>query len=182
MAKDFQHAMFSPSDKVWIRYDRDKIIGRIRQCVSVRRGTELHELAKKAIDLKVQLSEENGIIADYVRCAIEYGCSTEVFLYYTDEINGTADALRYDNVTNTLRIFDLKTGDRQASIDQCYIYAALWCLQNHVDPLTLNYDLRIFSKTYPVVADGSDVPMLVMDSYQQCMYVNEVYNEVRGGM
>ena len=64
------HAPFSPSEKSWIRYDKDKILNRIRQMEIVERGTALHELAAQCIKLRVQLDASNGIISDYVRDCI----------------------------------------------------------------------------------------------------------------
>ena len=67
---------------------------------------------------------------------------TEVVLFYSTRFFGTADAISFRN--NTLRIHDLKTGVRQAKMEQLLIYAALFCLEYRVKPSTIDIELRLY--------------------------------------
>lgn len=177
-----KHAVFSPSEKYWVNYDRARIIQRYDQVIAIERGTALHELAAKCIDLKIHLDPCEGVIATYVSDCISYKMDTEVELVFTNEINGTADAIRYDRESNTLYVFDLKTGSTKASLVQVMIYAALWCCVHNRDPLTLSYDLRIYHNQYPEKIDTESDPQLgerINDIIVQMRYVASVINDYR---
>lgn len=185
MAKTFAHAMFSPSDKAWLKYDRNKILSRIEQFRAVQRGTELHELAKKAIDLGVKLDPSNGCLSQYVSDCIELGMNTEILVSYSPDIQGTADAILFNPESGWLYVFDLKTGERKADITQCIIYAAIWCLQFRVEPLTIKFDLRIYSGRYPVrlasddeLPDQEPVNLTIENACQQIRYIQSI---IEGG-
>jgi hypothetical protein len=66
----------------------------------------------------------------------------EQVLYFSENCFGTADAISFDG--RLLRIHDLKTGDTPAHIEQLYIYAALFCMEYHISPSTINFELRIY--------------------------------------
>ena len=68
--------------------------------------------------------------------------SAEVVLFYSDNAFGTADAISFER--NTLRIFDLKTGDSPTSEHQLEVYAALFSLEYDVDPYEIEIELRIY--------------------------------------
>lgn len=46
-----KHALFSPSQSSWIRYDEDKIVERVRNRYRTQLGTEIHDYASTEIDL-----------------------------------------------------------------------------------------------------------------------------------
>lgn len=181
--RTFLHATFSPSDKTWLNYDRDKIRQRILAARAVQRGTELHELAEHCIKMKTPLDKSNGIIATYVQDCIDMDMTTEHTMMYSDDIGGTADAIHYDEYANRLFVFDLKTGDRKTSIDQVVIYAALWCLQHYANPLAMTFDLRVYSRTHPqrlVSGEETDemlVSQRVYDAAESIKYVQSVIDE-----
>lgn len=182
--RTFLHATFSPSDKTWLNYDRDKIKQRILAARAVQRGTELHELAEHCIRMKTPLDESNGIIATYVKDCIDYDMDTEVTMMFSEDIGGTADAIHFDEFNGILYVFDLKTGDRKTSLSQVVIYATLWCLINRIEPMTLKYDLRIYSRTHfqrLVSGEESDgeplVAQRVYDAAEQIKYVQSIINE-----
>lgn len=187
--RTFLHATFSPSDKTWLNYDREKIRQRVVAARAVQRGTELHELAEHCIRMKTPLDPSNGVISTYVRDCIEYDMNTEVQMMYSEDIGGTADALHYDQAANRLYVFDLKTGDRKTSINQVIIYAALWCLTNYHNALSMTFDLRIYSKTHPqrLVSGEEDDEVLVAqrvyDVCEQIIYVQSIIDEtIREGV
>ena len=182
--RTFLHATFSPSDKAWLNYDREKIRQRVLSARAVQRGTELHELAKHCIDMRTPLDPSNGIISVYVKDCIAYEMDTEVSLMYSEDIGGTADALKFDMAEGILRISDLKTGERKASIAQVVLYAALWCLINRVDPMSIGYDLRIYGHTSQRLASGFEkedeelVCEKVNDAAVHIKYVQSVIDEI----
>lgn len=68
--------------------------------------------------------------------------SVEQVLYYSDNCFGTADSICFRR--NVLRIFDLKTGINQTSMNQLEVYVALFCLEYGVSPFDIEIDLRIY--------------------------------------
>ena len=81
-------------------------------------------------------------VKTFVNDSVGYRMGSEVKLTYSDYIFGTADAIRHSD--GILRIFDLKTGSSLAKIEQLYIYAALYCLENKVEPNTIDIETRIY--------------------------------------
>lgn len=51
-----QHALFSPSQSAWLRYDDSKIIDRVRSQYRAPLGTEIHEFAASQIQLAHKIS------------------------------------------------------------------------------------------------------------------------------
>ncbi len=47
-----KHALFSPSQSSWLRYDEDKIVDRIKNQYRTQLGTEIHEYAATEINLR----------------------------------------------------------------------------------------------------------------------------------
>lgn len=136
------HAPYSPSQSSWLRYDEDKAIRVHRNKKAAERGTRYHEWAKMTIDLGIKQPRSKQTLYSYVNDAIGYGMSTEVVLYYSPRIYGTADAISFRN--NMLRIHDLKTGEKSVDMDQLEIYAALFCLEYGIDPKSIKMELRIY--------------------------------------
>lgn len=179
-----KHAMFSPSEKSWVNYDRDKIVARYDQVMAVERGTQLHEFAATAIKLKMLLDPSMGVIADYVQDCITLNVETEQEVIYTPEINGTADAIKYDPYENRLYVFDLKTGQSKASIVQLQIYAAIWCAYNGKNPLSMKFDLRIYHNQYPernCSEEDENLSNRIYDIIEQMNYIDMVVGEIRNG-
>lgn len=56
-----QHALFSPSQNAWLRYDDDKIADRIRNQYRTVLGTEIHEYAASQIELSHKVSSVRGV-------------------------------------------------------------------------------------------------------------------------
>lgn len=120
------HAFLSPSQPHWLRYDDDKLRERYLKSLAVQRGTELHEFANKAITLSIPLPRNKNCLNQFVNDVIGYNMSSEQKLFYNGFCFGTADAIDYRK--NRLRIYDLKTGETEAHMDQLKVYAALFCL------------------------------------------------------
>lgn len=134
-ALEGKHALFSASSPYWIKYSKSKIRDYIRNKHAAELGSKIHEWAKTTIDLRIKQSVPKGkvrTIQSYVNDAIADGMDTEVLLYYSDNVFGTADAISFRN--GTLRIYDLKTGKGPVHEEQLMVYAALFCLEYNKKP------------------------------------------------
>lgn len=95
-------------------------------------------------NIKYVSNDVYSTVKAYVNDSVTNFMSPEEILEYSEFFFGTADALMFDPKKNHLKIFDLKTGARPAKIEQLYVYAALYCLANKVDPFDVSFDLRIY--------------------------------------
>lgn len=137
-----QHAFLSASKYHWINYDEDKLVLTFSRFQAAQRGTELHELAQRLIQLGVKLPKTNRTLNLYVNDAIGFKMITEQILYYSDNCFGTADAIAFRK--NVLRIHDLKNGATTASMSQLMVYTALFCLEYNVSPFDIEMELRLY--------------------------------------
>jgi hypothetical protein len=139
-----KHAFLGASKWNWINYDEDKLITTYQNFEAVERGTRLHALAASMITEGVKAQRSKQTLNMYVNDAIGFRMNPEVVLYYSDNVFGTTDAIRYDEKKKFLRIHDLKTGVTPAHMEQLMIYAALFCLEYHIDPMSISMELRIY--------------------------------------
>ena len=157
-----QHAFLAPSNYHWLRYSPEKLVDTWRNKQRAQHGTELHDLAAKCIEHGIKLPRSNQTLNMYVNDSIGYRMEPEVTLYYSEFCFGTADALGFNR--KLLRIHDYKSGESPTSIEQVLIYAALFCLQEHIDPYDISYDLRIYQNDDIMRANNSpDEVKEVMD-------------------
>lgn len=145
------HAFLSPSNYHWLRYDKEKLLRRLETIKAAARGTSLHKLAAHAISEGVRLMPDGSTISMYVNDAIKYGMEPERALFFSMDCYGTADAIGFEiypepngDVVGFLRIFDLKTGVTTCSVEQLYIYAAVFCLEYDFKPYEIEGELRIY--------------------------------------
>ena len=139
----------SPSRYSWINYDTEKMEAVYGNWRASLQGTEFHELAAKLIKLNVKLPKVKKTLNMYVNDAIGYRMVPEVCLFYSINAFGTADAISFRN--NFLRIHDLKNGRTPASIKQLRVYAALFCLEYHMNPRDIETELRLYQLDEVVV-------------------------------
>lgn len=139
-----KHAFLGASQSSWLNYDLDHLRSRWINEKAKQEGTELHAIAAKLITKKIKLPRSSKTLNAYVNDAIGYGMEPEVLLYYSDNIFGTTDAIRFDEKKQFLRIHDLKTGSTKVHIEQLMIYAALFCLEYNIKPSTIGMELRIY--------------------------------------
>ena len=137
-----RHAFLSPSTYHWMNYDQDKLDLRYTRHLDAYRGTQLHELAHRAIQLGVRLGRTKQTLNMYVNDAISFRMKTEQILYYSDNCFGTADAISFRK--NLLRISDLKNGVSKTSMNQLIVYVALFCLEYGYRPSDIEIELRIY--------------------------------------
>lgn len=140
------HAPFSASKSAWLRYDDEKIAEVYLNLQAAAYGTRLHEWAAETIKLGRKQPRSKETLCAYINDAIGFKMDTEVVLFYSERFFGTADTIcfRKEKGVDTLRIHDLKTGKREAKMEQLEIYAALFCLEYKVRPGDINIELRIY--------------------------------------
>lgn len=145
------HAFLSPSNYHWLRYDREKLLQRLETSKAAARGTSLHKLAAHAISEGVQLMPDGSTLSQYVNDAIKHRMEPERTLFFSMDCYGTADAIGFEvydqpvgDVLGYLRIFDLKTGVSPCSVEQLYIYAAVFCLEYEYMPYEIEGELRLY--------------------------------------
>ena len=137
-----QHAFLGASKYHWINYDEDKLYESYNNFLATQRGTILHGFAAQCINLGIKLPKSKKTLNMYVNDAIGYKMVPEQVLYYSDNCFGTADAIIFRN--DFLRIHDLKTGISPVHMEQLLIYAALFCLEYHINPAQIETELRIY--------------------------------------
>jgi hypothetical protein len=156
------HAFLSASDYHWINYDQDKLDRVFVTRMAAKRGTEMHELAHRAIRLGVKLPMSKQTINIYVNDGIGFKMTPEVVLFYTPNCFGTADLISFRN--GKLRIHDLKTGATEASFHQLEVYAALFCLEYNYKPNKIEIELRIYQNDeVKIYCPEADVIFHIMD-------------------
>ena len=173
------HAVFSPSQCSWLRYDDEKAIEVYSNKKAAELGTRLHEWAKTTIDIKLKQPRSKKTIYMYVNDAIGFKMDTEVVLYYSDRFFGTADAICFRD--NILRIHDLKTGKTAVHIEQLEIYAALFCLEYKVKPSDIGIELRIYQNNE--VLYHNPEPEEIKDIMDKIIYLDKIldkYEKERG--
>lgn len=137
-----QHAFLSGSRYHWINYSNEKLDSVFTKFLAIKRGTELHDFAKRCIELGIKLPRSKKTLNQYVNDAIGYRMIPEQILFYSYNAFGTADAISFRK--KMLRIHDLKTGESRVSINQLQVYTALFCLEYEQKPSTIAIELRIY--------------------------------------
>lgn len=137
-----QHAFLSGSKYHWINYSESKLTTVYAKFLSIQKGTQLHELAKRCIELGIRLPKSKKTLNQYVNDAIGFRMLPEQVLFYSENAFGTADAISFRK--NVLRIHDLKTGVIPTSIHQLEVYAALFCLEYDYNPSNIEIELRVY--------------------------------------
>lgn len=146
-----------------MNYSDEKLDDYFRTYYATQRGTELHALAAKCIQLGVKLPRTKTTLNMYVNDGIGFKMTPEVTLYYSDNCFGTADSIAFKK--DVLRTHDLKTGVTPASMKQLLIYNALFCLEYRVDPKNIFIEDRIYQSDEVVVANPTaDEVLTVMDT------------------
>lgn len=146
-----KHAFLSASKYHWINYDEAKLINSFSNFMAAQRGTELHEFAKRCIELGVKLPKSKKTLNMYVNDAIGYRMTPEQPLYYSENCFGTADAISFKN--DFLRIHDLKSGVTPASMNQLFVYAAIFCLEYSKKPKDIGCELRIYQSDEVIICE-----------------------------
>jgi len=142
------HAIFSPSQPSWLNYSDEQTIERYCKAQAKEMGTRLHEWAAETISLNIRQSRSHKTLNMFINDAIGFRMTPEnevthpTRFVYSEFFFGTCDAYCYNN--GVLRIHDLKTGKGPVHPEQLEIYAALFFLQEKLDPFKTQTILRIY--------------------------------------
>ena len=142
------HAIFSPSQPSWLNYTEEQTIERYRKAQATEMGTRLHEWAAETISLNIRQSRTRKTLNMFINDAIGFHMIPEddrthaTRFVYSEFFFGTCDAYCYNH--GILRIHDLKTGKGPVHPEQLEIYAALFYLQEKLDPYKNQTILRIY--------------------------------------
>lgn len=137
-----EHAFLSPSKYHWINKNLEDVSSAYLKFLAVQKGTELHAVACRLIELGIKLPKSKKSLNQYVNDAIGFKMKPEQALFYSPNSFGTADAISFRE--NLLRIHDLKTGVSPVSMNQLKVYVALFCLEYDFKPGNINIELRIY--------------------------------------
>lgn len=171
------HAPFSASQHSWLNYDDERLIEVYKNKKAAEYGTRLHAWAKETIELGMRQQKSKKTIYNYINDAIGFHMKPEVVLFYSKNFFGTTDAIAFNK--NFLRIHDLKTGKLQASIDQLYIYAALFCLEYKINPSSIGIELRIYQNDEIQICtpDPNDIYEIMQKIEHSDTLINECNEE-----
>lgn len=136
------HSFLSPSNYHWLNYTPEKLTAVYNNQKAKEEGTILHAFASISIQKRIKLANMKKALHMFVNDAIGFKMTSEQVLYYSHNSFGTADAISFKD--GVLRIFDLKTGITKPSFKQLDIYAALFCLEYGVDPVTIQVEERMY--------------------------------------
>ena len=170
-----KHAFLGASKWHWVNYDEDKLISYYRSQLAVQRGTELHDFARRCIELNIKLPKSKKTLNMFVNDAIGYRMTPEQPLYYSEFCFGTADAISFKD--NLLRIHDLKTGMTPAHMEQLIIYAALFCLEYSMNPDEIDIELRIYQSD-DVMVETPDSSM-IRDIMDKIIFFDKKLSQIR---
>lgn len=116
---------------------------------------------------------------DFINDSIGFRMDSEKRLYLSDNFFGTSDATMYYPNENLLRIMDLKTGSRPAKMTQVYIYAALYCHANNLNPLQTNFETRIYQNAE--IRMEQPAGENINDILKNILHKNELIKKFEGG-
>lgn len=155
------HSFLSPSQYHWVNYSPEKLTEKYYNSEATKKGTALHDYAKKAIELERKQPKTKDTVCMFINDAIGYSMTPEQPLYYSDYCFGTADAISFWK--NKLRIHDLKTGVSATSMMQLEIYAALFCLEYGYSPDSIAMELRIYqsNECRKMVPEPEEIKMIM---------------------
>lgn len=156
-----QHAFLSASKYHWVNYDEDKVAYAFTKYMATQRGTELHDFARRCIELKIKLPKLKRSLHQYVNDAIGFRMQPEQPLFYSVNAFGTADCISFRD--KFLRIHDLKTGVSPVSMAQLEIYCSLFCLEYKENPRKIDIELRIYQSDEIIVhkPEPSDIAIIM---------------------
>ena len=170
-----QHAYFGASKYHCINYDEERIANAFMKMIAVQKGTKYHEIAAQLIEEGIKLPKSNKTLNMYVNDAIGFKMIPEQVLYYSENCFGTADAICFRD--NVLRIHDLKTGEIPAHMEQLLIYAALFCLEYHIKPGEIKFELRIYQNDEKIIFNPTAPDILpIMD---QIVRVDKIVKQIK---
>lgn len=160
-----RHALLSPSQYHWIRYDEDKFDRIYHTRLAAARGTAEHEFAAMAIKLGRRQPANKDSLNMFINDSIRWRLEPEVALYADEMFFGHADAAGYKK--GVFRVSDYKSGETKTSMDQLKCYVALFCIQFDMSPFEFNAEMRIyqFNEIREELAEPHDI-MIIIDRWK----------------
>lgn len=176
------HAFLSASQSAWLRYSDEKFIERYRSANAAKEGTEIHDIAAKLIEKKIELPDNGLNICNYVNDGIRFKMKPETVLFYSPNAFATADTISFSK--NLLRIHDLKTGHSERvkiedHEDQLKVYAAYFCLEYEVNPCDIQMELRIYKNDE--VHIFSPDPDEILDIMEKIVHFDKIIQDLKNG-
>ena len=171
-----EHAFLGASKSSWLNYDDEKVKSSYLNHFALQRGIELHDFARRCIELGQKLPKSSKTLNSYVNDAIGYRMTPELVLYYSPNCFGTADAISFEK--NVLRIHDLKTGVTRAHMEQLEIYSALFCLEYGKEPNDISFKLRIYQNQQ--IIEHEPTPDSIADIMKKIIRFDSIIEEVKG--
>lgn len=171
-----QHAFLSASNYHWINYSDEKLIDTYSRHLATLRGTIMHEFAAQCIRLGQKLPKSKKTLNLYVNDAIGFKMVPEQVLMYSENCFGTTDAICFRD--RLLRIHDYKSGESKASMNQLWIYAALFCLEYKVKPGDIDIECRLYQyDNYEVSKPTAEDIVPIMD---KIIRFDKLINKIKG--
>lgn len=160
------HALLGASQHSWLNYDAEKLFESYRRGYAQTIGTLAHSYAAGYIrwGQKAKVGDKTGLFVYllehkvpanaidinalfetwqlYVNDSVQARMRPEQVLYYSPNCFGTADSISFKK--DRLRIYDLKTGNGKTTMEQLYVYAALFCLEYDYAPGDIDIRTRIY--------------------------------------
>lgn len=201
-----KHAFMGASNYHWVNYDNITFENRYYSQFAQTIGTAIHKLAHDCIVSRMRLNKHDTHLIEmtlykayvpreaydpnlilenlipFVNDAIGFHMSSEILLYYNNYCFGTTDAIGYYEKEKILRIHDYKNGINQADMRQLYIYAALFCLEYHVNPKSLKLiECRIYQNLEVVIDNPTpDIIQDYMDKIENRSELIQIFLEREG--
>ena len=178
-----KHAFMGASNYHWTNYDDITFEARYYNQFSQVIGTAIHELAHDCIVSRTKLNKHDiHLIELKLYKAFVPKDAYDANLILENLIPFVNDAIGYYERDKILRIHDYKNGVTQADIRQLYIYAALFCLEYHVNPLTLNkIECRIYQNLEVLIDNPTgEVIQFYMDKIQNRTELIKTFLEREG--
>lgn len=137
---------------------------------------EHHRYAAICIEERIVQDDERTTVGLYINQCIQFRMHPEVVLFYSPNAFGTVDAIAYRY--RVLRISDLKTGVTRVSEHQLEVYAALFCLEYEIDPVSLRgIELRIYKDGTVIVFDAD--PYFIRGIMDKIVKFDAILNRLR---
>lgn len=173
------HAYLSASSHSWLNYTDDHMREVYFNQLMRQRGTQLHAFAEMANRLGIKMPRNHKTINEFINDGLGYNMTSEVMLFYSPNCYGTADLIGFDESKGLLRIFDLKTGAKDVlEFGQLHIYAALFCLEYHQDPMQLQYDFRLYQNDEVRQEEDPD-PAEIRDIVELIVHFDGMINDMK---
>lgn len=151
-----QHALLGASKPYWLRYDDAKLEEVYLALKARQLGTDLHDLARRCIELGRRQPNTKESFNRYVNDAIGFKMTPEQVLKYSYNCFGTADSICFSETKRLLRIHDYKSGENPGDPEQLEVYEALFCLEYDEKPEEIESELRIYQFDEPFRAWSPD--------------------------